>query len=316
MLRLLCFGLRAKPDHAVYRRRHVYELLMSFYDAAYADTFTRKVILQLFVHAVSIRACLVELVRDKGLLAWLQRNATRANAPSVLAEACANLMTLAIANFPLHSYPFLLPTFVAASSALLHHVVQLLTAQGRTKSSPRTDAPQLGAGRSAVVGEGCSASLLTHALAYAVVVARRTTDVDGYAAAAALHCTIARDLFRLVTARLSEAKTGTDATLDLAQSDRLLAELMMTLTLTRSLGAIAPTLTPSALEQSTQRFRFLAAIVQWVVHLIVTGGSALVDLTALTQLGSRYEIASTLTPIGAAVPSHVRPANVRVRVAL
>ena len=92
ILRLLYHGLNTKLDHHVYRRRHVYpttcrslfddapafqflhvgiasskpkcryELLMSFYDAPYADTFTRRLVLQLFekgasAHASSLKKC-------------------------------------------------------------------------------------------------------------------------------------------------------------------------------------------------------------------------------------------------------------------
>ena len=306
MLRLLCFGLRAKPDHMVFRRRHVYELLMSFYDASYADTFTRKVILQLFVHALSIRACLVELTRDKGLLAWLQRNATRANAPLVLSEACASLMTVAISNFPLHSYPFLLPTFVAASSALLDHLLHLLTdRREQPNASPSAGAQQ----RAEAAGpqDEFSLSLMTQILSYAVLVARRSTEVDAFRAAAALPCGLAQKLFGAVTAVTSSE--ACDRPLR-EQSHRLLAELMMTVTASFAASGHAPSLSSSALERYTEHFRFLTDIVQWTVHLVVTDGSALADLSVCLAFG-RYELSSTYTA-AAVVSSHVRPIIVRI----
>jgi hypothetical protein len=151
---------------------------------------------------------------------------------------------------------------------------------------------------------------MTQILSYAVLVARRSTEVDAFRAAAALPCGLAQKLFGAVTAVTSSG--ACDRPLR-EQSHRLLAELMMTVTASFAASGHAPSLSSSALERYTEHFRFLTDIVQWTVHLVVTDGSALADLSVCLAFG-RYELSSTYTA-AAVVSSHVRPIIVRIRAA-
>ncbi|KAL3696543.1 hypothetical protein R1sor_010619 [Riccia sorocarpa] len=71
MLRLLAAGLGSSLDAHIYRRKFVLELLMSFYDSAMADAFTRQWVLQVLYKAALVRSCAKYLVQHTGLLSWL-----------------------------------------------------------------------------------------------------------------------------------------------------------------------------------------------------------------------------------------------------
>ncbi|GAQ89059.1 hypothetical protein KFL_004830100 [Klebsormidium nitens] len=71
MLRLLAAGLVTSADGRVFRRRFVLELLMSFAGSAMADAFTRRLVMQVFRHAVRIHKCASDLVDHAGLVPWL-----------------------------------------------------------------------------------------------------------------------------------------------------------------------------------------------------------------------------------------------------
>ncbi|KAJ3040726.1 nucleolar pre-ribosomal-associated protein 1 [Rhizophlyctis rosea] len=71
MLRLLSCGLKAPADYALYKRRHVFDILMGFFPSPLADTMSRKLIFEIIFKASFISSVLVDMIKHSGLLTFL-----------------------------------------------------------------------------------------------------------------------------------------------------------------------------------------------------------------------------------------------------
>eukprot|EP01135_Chromosphaera_perkinsii_P004791 Nk52_evm22s296 gene=Nk52_evmTU22s296 len=71
ILRLIRDGMKDITDYRIYQRRHVFEMLLSFYDSKLADSYTRGLVIDVFERAVGMKHVLEDLVKNKGLLGWL-----------------------------------------------------------------------------------------------------------------------------------------------------------------------------------------------------------------------------------------------------
>lgn len=60
-------------DLPIFRRRHVFELLMGFFDVGFSDAYTCRLVLQILERCVAIPSFLVALVESHGMVAWLSR---------------------------------------------------------------------------------------------------------------------------------------------------------------------------------------------------------------------------------------------------
>eukprot|EP01046_Picozoa_sp_COSAG06_P008735 COSAG06_NODE_445_length_15690_cov_28.448849_4_plen_2106_part_00 len=60
-------------DLPIFRRRHVFELLMGFFDVGFSDAYTCRLVLQIIERCIAIPSFLVMLVESHGLVAWLSR---------------------------------------------------------------------------------------------------------------------------------------------------------------------------------------------------------------------------------------------------
>jgi hypothetical protein len=60
-------------DLQLFRRRHVFAILMAFFDAPFADAFTCRLVIQILEKACATSTFLVVLVESHGLVAWLVR---------------------------------------------------------------------------------------------------------------------------------------------------------------------------------------------------------------------------------------------------
>lgn len=84
MLRLLVRGVRSDIDHALLARRHVFTVLMSFYESALGgekDIAAQRLVRTFFERVSTIPACVDHLLRRSGVGSWLtgllRRQATR-----------------------------------------------------------------------------------------------------------------------------------------------------------------------------------------------------------------------------------------------
>ncbi|BGO95132.1 hypothetical protein NBRC10512_006416 [Rhodotorula toruloides] len=71
MVRYLTEGLVRSQDWKIYRRRQVFELLASLFEASRQDPPLRKLVLKFLIRATSIPAAARELLSRNGLLGWL-----------------------------------------------------------------------------------------------------------------------------------------------------------------------------------------------------------------------------------------------------
>ncbi|KNC85978.1 hypothetical protein SARC_01854 [Sphaeroforma arctica JP610] len=71
MLRWVTFGLVDESDWALYKRRHVGELLLSMSESRLSDKTTRQLVSEFFLAAVHIPGVANELFRSAGLVTWL-----------------------------------------------------------------------------------------------------------------------------------------------------------------------------------------------------------------------------------------------------
>ncbi|KAI8826758.1 ribosome 60S biogenesis N-terminal-domain-containing protein [Fimicolochytrium jonesii] len=72
MLRLLCCGLESAADYRCYKRRHVLDILMSFFTSSMADTMLRKLVLEFIFRATAIPSVISDMITQSGLLTFLQ----------------------------------------------------------------------------------------------------------------------------------------------------------------------------------------------------------------------------------------------------
>ncbi|BGP19579.1 hypothetical protein JCM10213_001382 [Rhodosporidiobolus nylandii] len=78
MVRFLSEGLVRVQDWKIYRRRQVFELLASLFQASRADPSLRKLILQFLLRATTLPTAARELLTRNGLLGWLTAAASTA----------------------------------------------------------------------------------------------------------------------------------------------------------------------------------------------------------------------------------------------
>ncbi|KAJ3013258.1 UNVERIFIED_CONTAM: nucleolar pre-ribosomal-associated protein 1 [Siphonaria sp. JEL0065] len=95
LYRLLCGGIRCAEDYRVYKRRHVFDLVMSFFHFPLADTNIRKLTFEFLFNASCIPTVLYDLVTERGLLTFLSTVTTNLNLhpQNELALALPRLLT-------------------------------------------------------------------------------------------------------------------------------------------------------------------------------------------------------------------------------
>ncbi|KAJ3057559.1 hypothetical protein HK097_000025 [Rhizophlyctis rosea] len=71
ILRLLSCGLKVPEDYALYKRRHVMDILMGFFPSPLADTLSRKLIFEIIFKASFIPSVITDMVKKSGLLTFL-----------------------------------------------------------------------------------------------------------------------------------------------------------------------------------------------------------------------------------------------------
>ena len=71
ILRLIRDGLRDIVDYKICQRRHVFEMLLSFYDSKLADSYTRGLVLDILESAVGVKVVAEDLVKTRGLISWI-----------------------------------------------------------------------------------------------------------------------------------------------------------------------------------------------------------------------------------------------------
>ncbi|KAJ3069977.1 hypothetical protein HDU98_006970 [Podochytrium sp. JEL0797] len=79
LYRLLCSGLKRDEDYRLYKRRHVFDLVTSFFHFPLADITVRKLTFELILNAASIPSVLVDLITERGLLTFLTTISTNMN---------------------------------------------------------------------------------------------------------------------------------------------------------------------------------------------------------------------------------------------
>lgn len=73
VLRLLADGFKDQTDYYLYKKYHVFELLMAFYDSNLSDKNNKCVILELLTIACRITHAAYDLVKTHSILTWLHR---------------------------------------------------------------------------------------------------------------------------------------------------------------------------------------------------------------------------------------------------
>jgi len=75
MLKLLRNGLKDQHDYYLYKKLHVFELLMAYHDSAESDSNVKDLILDVFQIACSIKVAAYDLVKTYTLLSWIHKGA-------------------------------------------------------------------------------------------------------------------------------------------------------------------------------------------------------------------------------------------------
>jgi hypothetical protein len=94
MLRLLKNGLNDVIDFQVFQRRHVFEILLTFYTSAFSDYQTRKLISEILFKASTIPSVISSLVTKYGLISFFKtqifglQNVTEVGSLKILAKRC------------------------------------------------------------------------------------------------------------------------------------------------------------------------------------------------------------------------------------
>ncbi|KAJ3233921.1 nucleolar pre-ribosomal-associated protein 1 [Chytriomyces hyalinus] len=71
LYRLLCGGLKDPLDYRLYKRRHVIDLMMSFFHFPLADVSVRKLTFEFLFTSVKISAVVTDMVNERGLLTFV-----------------------------------------------------------------------------------------------------------------------------------------------------------------------------------------------------------------------------------------------------
>ncbi|TPX31859.1 hypothetical protein SmJEL517_g04918 [Synchytrium microbalum] len=71
MLRVLVNGLKTEQDYRVYKRRHVFENLMSFFSSTFCDANSQKLILEFMITTTSIPTIIKDLIYKSGLISFM-----------------------------------------------------------------------------------------------------------------------------------------------------------------------------------------------------------------------------------------------------
>ncbi|TPX77778.1 hypothetical protein CcCBS67573_g00932 [Chytriomyces confervae] len=71
LYRLLCGGLKDPLDYRLYKRRHVIDLMMSFFHFPLADVSVRKLTFEFLFNSVKISAVVTDMVNERGLLTFV-----------------------------------------------------------------------------------------------------------------------------------------------------------------------------------------------------------------------------------------------------
>ncbi len=76
ILRVLKEGMVSRNDYRMCKKRHVFQVLMAFFDSIAADAASRKLILQIFSSSVSLSGCLQYLCERVGFIGWINTSLT------------------------------------------------------------------------------------------------------------------------------------------------------------------------------------------------------------------------------------------------
>ncbi|CAG8557822.1 4276_t:CDS:2, partial [Dentiscutata heterogama] len=58
-------------DYKIFRRRYVWDVISSYYNSSLADNISRKLIIEILFRSASIPQAITDMVKNRGLLAWL-----------------------------------------------------------------------------------------------------------------------------------------------------------------------------------------------------------------------------------------------------
>ncbi|KAG0365693.1 ribosome 60S biogenesis N-terminal-domain-containing protein [Gamsiella multidivaricata] len=71
MLRLLATSLKIADDYRLFKRRHVVDLLMAFFNSQLSEPLSRKIVIEILFNATSIPKVSLQLITQSAFLSWL-----------------------------------------------------------------------------------------------------------------------------------------------------------------------------------------------------------------------------------------------------
>ncbi|KAG0049349.1 hypothetical protein BGZ83_005861 [Gryganskiella cystojenkinii] len=71
MLRLLAASLKTSDDYKMFRRRHVVDLLVAFFNSQLSEPLSKKIVIEILFNAVAIPKVALQLITQSAFLSWL-----------------------------------------------------------------------------------------------------------------------------------------------------------------------------------------------------------------------------------------------------
>ncbi|KAF9285338.1 hypothetical protein BGZ88_009569 [Linnemannia elongata] len=71
MLRLLATSLKTSEDYKLFRRRHVVDLLVAFFNSQLAEPLSKKIVIEILFNASAIPKASLQLITQSAFLSWL-----------------------------------------------------------------------------------------------------------------------------------------------------------------------------------------------------------------------------------------------------
>jgi len=124
ILHILLFGLQTKEDVKLFRRRHVFELLLSFFDSSNADTFIRKLIMMILIKACSSQGSQLPLIQA-GILSWLSLLCTNPKTPRTFIYQAVSLLQKLFKHFMGKKVPYLMEEFCLVNLSIWRSIPRL-----------------------------------------------------------------------------------------------------------------------------------------------------------------------------------------------